>query len=117
MAISRQANTYQYWWADGFTNFSGGTVKLQKLDSTTAATRFDGDLADGAVSTNKLAAGAVATGKVADGAITRPKLSSTLLTEIDDAANNAVVWHDLWELAADTTAVDAGTLVNVEPSA
>ena len=114
MAISAPSDTYQYWWADGFTNFSGGTVKLQKLDSTTAATRFDGDLADGAVSTSKLAAGAVATGKVADGAITRPKLSSTLLTEIDDAANNAVVWHDLWELAADTTAVDAGTLVNVE---
>ena len=44
MAISAPSNTYQYWWADGFTNFSGGTVKLQKLDSTTAATRFDGGL-------------------------------------------------------------------------
>ena len=114
MAIASTSTTYQYWWADGFTNFSGGTVKLQKLAATTAATRFDGELPDGSVDADKLANGSVGTGKLANGSVTRPKLSATLLAEIDDAANNAVVWRDLWDLTADTAAVDSGTLVNVE---
>ena len=114
MAIASTSTTYQYWWADGFTNFSGGTVKLQKLAATTAATRFDGELPDGSVDADKLANGSVGTGKLANGSVTRPKLSATLLAEIDDAANNAVVWRDLWNLTADTAAVDSGTLVNVE---
>ena len=103
MAISATSTTYQYWWADGFTNFAGGTVKLQKRDATSASTRYDGELADGTVTRTKLSSalqqelsGEVETDDLADGAVTRPKLSATLQTEISEARTNAVVWQPVW---------------------
>ena len=38
------STTYQYWRADGFTNYGGGDVKLQKRQSTLDSTFFDGRL-------------------------------------------------------------------------
>ena len=38
------STTYQYWRADGFTNYSDGDVKLQKRQSTLDSTFFDGRL-------------------------------------------------------------------------
>ena len=134
-AISAASTTYQYWWADGFTNFGGGTVKLQKRDATSASTRYDGELADGTVTRPKLssalrteidsALSSVATENIQDGAVTRPKLSATLQTEISEARTNAIVWQPLWTQEADsaearisgqTFEIDTVTLTGLLPN-
>ena len=38
------STTYQYWRADGYTNYGGGTIKLQKRDATFDTTSFNGRL-------------------------------------------------------------------------
>ena len=110
MAISATSTTYQYWWADGFTNFAGGTVKLQKRDATSASTRYDGELADGAITRPKLSSalqqeiyGEVETDNLADGAVTRPKLSASIQQQLTDSQTKAIAWRDLFNLTADTS--------------
>ena len=133
--ISAASTTYQYWWADGFTNFADAVVKLQKRDATSASTRYDGDLEDGTVTRSKLssalrqeidnALSRVATENIQDGAVTRPKLSATLQTEIAEARTNAVVWQPLWTQEADSAEatisgtsfeIDTVTLTGLEPN-
>ena len=121
MDISAASTTYQYWWADGFTNFAHGVVKLQKRDAASASTRYDGDGAIPAGGTSgqvlaKLSADdydtgwvdedlsvVVHTGDLADKAVTRAKLSDTLQQEISDAQNTAIAWRDLLHLTGDTS--------------
>ena len=43
------STTYQYWRADGFTNYNGGDVKLQKREATIPWTTFDGILGGAAL--------------------------------------------------------------------
>ena len=43
------STTYQYWRADGFTNYNGGEVKLQKREATIPWTTFDGILGGAAL--------------------------------------------------------------------
>ena len=43
------STTYQYWRADGFTNYNGGAVKLQKREATIPWTTFDGILGGAAL--------------------------------------------------------------------
>ena len=113
MAISAASTTYQYWWADGFTNFAGGVVKLQKRDPTAATSRYDGELADGSVTRPKLssalqteisdALSSVATENIQNGAVTRPKLSASIQQQLSDSQTKAIAWRDLFNLTADTS--------------
>ena len=120
MDISAASTTYQYWWADGFTNFSGGVVKLQKRDATSAATRYDGEVANALSNAD----GAIGTDNLGDGIVTRPKLSATLQAEISEARSSAIVWQPLWTQEADsaegrisgqTFEIDTVTLTGLEP--
>ena len=97
MDISAASTTYQYWWADGFTNFGGGAVKLQKRDATSVLTRYDGDVTKAL----SKADGAVGTDNLGDGAVTRPKLSTTIQTELSESRSSAIVWHPVWTQEAD----------------
>ena len=99
MDISAASTTYQYWWADGFTNFAGGTVKLQKRDATSVLTRYDGDVTKAL----SKADGAVGTDNLGDGAVTRPKLSASIQQQLSDNQNKAIAWRDLFNLTADTS--------------
>ena len=38
------STTYQYFWADGYANYGGSTIKLQKRDAAKHTTTFDGEL-------------------------------------------------------------------------
>ena len=133
--ISAASTTYQYWWADGFTNFAGGVVKLQKRDATPVSTRYDGEVMDGSITRAKLSSalqqsflssadGEVESENLADGSVTRPKLSATLQTEIAESRSNAIVWQPLWTQEADSTSatisgqtfeIDTVTLTGLEP--
>ena len=99
MAISAASTTYQYWWADGFTNFAGGVVKLQKRDATSVLTRYDGEVTQAL----SKADGAVGTDNLGDGIVTRPKLSASIQQQLSDNQNKAIAWRDLFNLTADTS--------------
>ena len=99
MDISAASTTYQYWWADGFTNFAGGVVKLQKRDATSVLTRYDGDVTKAL----SKADGAVGTDNLADGIVTRPKLSASIQQQLSDSQTKAIAWRDLFNLTADTS--------------
>ena len=38
------STTYQYFWADGYANYGGSTIKLQKRDAAKHTTTFEGEL-------------------------------------------------------------------------